>query len=209
MPGTFHHVLTSLIASSYCACAARATRRSARASLRMGGILVVELHSCRVAEEGPAYATVQLCNPATKLTPMNRICIFCGSFSGVRAEYANAARATAAALVRRGVILVYGGGRVGLMGILADEGLRLGGRAIGVIPHALREREVGHAGLSEMHIVDTMHQRKAKMADLADAFIALPGGLGTIEEIFEIWTWAQLGMHNKPCGLLCIPSCAQ
>lgn len=133
---------------------------------------------------------------------MNRICVFCGSFSGVRPDYADAARATAAALVKRGHALVYGGGRVGLMGIVADEVLRLGGRAIGVIPQALRAREVGHAGLSELHVVDTMHQRKQKMADLADAFIALPGGLGTIEEIFEIWTWAQLGMHNKPCGFL-------
>lgn len=88
------------------------------------------------------------------------------------------------------------------MGIVADEVLRLGGHAIGVIPQALREREVGHRGLSELHVVDTMHQRKAKMADLSDGFIALPGGLGTIEEIFEIWTWAQLGMHQKPCGFL-------
>jgi uncharacterized protein (TIGR00730 family) len=133
---------------------------------------------------------------------VNRICIFCGSFSGVRREYADAAVATAEALVRRGLALVYGGGRVGLMGIIADEVLRLGGHAIGVIPYALREREVGHRGLSELHVVDTMHQRKAKMADLADGFIALPGGLGTIEEIFEIWTWAQLGMHRKPCGFL-------
>lgn len=133
---------------------------------------------------------------------MNRICIFCGSFSGVRREYAEAAARTAAALVNRGLTLVYGGGRVGLMGIVADEVLRLGGHAIGVIPQALREREVGHRGLSELHVVDTMHQRKAKMADLSDGFIALPGGLGTIEEIFEIWTWAQLGMHQKPCGFL-------
>jgi len=133
---------------------------------------------------------------------MTRLCIFCGSYSGVRPEYAEAARATAAALVKRGIALVYGGGRVGLMGVVADEVLRLGGEAIGVIPHALREREVGHAGLSEMHVVNTMHERKSKMADLADGFIALPGGLGTIEEIFEIWTWAQLGMHAKPCGFL-------
>jgi len=133
---------------------------------------------------------------------MTRVCIFCGSYSGVRPEYAAAARTTAAALVTRGLTLVYGGGRIGLMGILADEVLRLGGKAIGVIPHALREREVGHGGLSELHVVDTMHQRKARMADLADGFIALPGGLGTIEEIFEIWTWAQLGMHAKPCGFL-------
>ena len=133
---------------------------------------------------------------------MTRVCIFCGSYSGVRAEYAAAARAMAAALVRSGFELVYGGGRVGLMGIVADEVLRLGGSAVGVIPRALREREVGHDGLTELHVVETMHERKAMMADLADAFVALPGGLGTIEEIFEIWTWAQLGMHQKPCGFL-------
>jgi uncharacterized protein (TIGR00730 family) len=133
---------------------------------------------------------------------VKRVCIFCGSYSGVRAEYAAAARAMAAALVREGLELVYGGGRVGLMGIVADEVLRLGGAAVGVIPRALREREVGHEGLTRLHVVETMHERKAMMADLADAFIALPGGLGTIEEIFEIWTWAQLGMHRKPCGFL-------
>jgi uncharacterized protein (TIGR00730 family) len=133
---------------------------------------------------------------------MRRVCVFCGSYSGVRAEYAAAARATAAALVEAGLELVYGGGRVGLMGIVADEVLRLGGSAVGVIPRALKSREVGHDGLTELHVVDTMHARKAMMADLADAFIALPGGLGTIEEIFEISTWSQLGMHRKPCGFL-------
>jgi uncharacterized protein (TIGR00730 family) len=133
---------------------------------------------------------------------MRRVCIFCGSYSGIRADYAAAARAMAGALVRSGLELVYGGGRVGLMGIIADEVLRLGGAAIGVIPRALREREVGHDGLTELHVVETMHERKAMMADLADAFVALPGGLGTIEEIFEVWTWAQLGMHQKPCGFL-------
>jgi uncharacterized protein (TIGR00730 family) len=133
---------------------------------------------------------------------MRRVCVFCGSYSGVRPDYAAAARAMAAALVRSGLELVYGGGRVGLMGIVADEVLRLGGTAVGVIPQALVDREVGHDGLTEIHIVETMHARKKLMADLADAFVALPGGLGTIEEIFEIWTWAQLGMHQKPCGFL-------
>ena len=133
---------------------------------------------------------------------MRRVCVFCGSYSGVRADYAAAARAMAAALVRSGLELVYGGGRVGLMGIVADETLRLGGRVVGVIPQALVDREVGHDGLTEIHVVETMHERKRLMADLADAFVALPGGLGTIEEIFEIWTWAQLGMHQKPCGFL-------
>jgi uncharacterized protein (TIGR00730 family) len=133
---------------------------------------------------------------------MKRICIFCGSYSGVRSAYASAARAMAGALVRSGLEIVYGGGRVGLMGIIADEALRLGGTVVGVIPRTLRDREVGHDGLTELHVVETMHARKAMMADLADAFVALPGGLGTIEEIFEVWTWAQLGMHQKPCGFL-------
>jgi len=133
---------------------------------------------------------------------MQRICVFCGSNRGAHEEYADAARALAAALVRNDLTLVYGGGRVGLMGVVADEVLRLGGRAIGVIPRALWDREVGHANLTEVRIVETMHERKATMAELSDGFIALPGGLGTLEEIFEIWTWAQLGMHAKPCGFL-------
>jgi len=133
---------------------------------------------------------------------MQRICVFCGSNPGARDDYASAARELAAALVRENLTLVYGGGSVGLMGIVADEVLRHGGRAVGVIPRPLWQREVGHNALTEVHIVDTMHQRKQMMSDLADAFIALPGGLGTIEEVFEIWTWAQLGMHQKPVGFL-------
>ena len=133
---------------------------------------------------------------------MQRVCVFCGSNPGARPEYADAARDLAAALVRDNLALVYGGGRVGLMGVVADEVLRLGGQAIGVIPRALWQREVGHTGLSDIRIVETMHERKAMMADLSDAFIALPGGLGTIEEIVEIWTWAQLGIHTKPLGFL-------
>jgi uncharacterized protein (TIGR00730 family) len=133
---------------------------------------------------------------------MQRICVFCGSHAGARDDYANAARDLAAALVRKKLTLVYGGGSVGLMGVVADEVLRLGGQAIGVIPRPLWQREVGHKTLTEVRIVETMHQRKQMMSDLADAFIALPGGLGTIEEIFEIWTWAQLGMHAKPVGFL-------
>lgn len=128
--------------------------------------------------------------------------MFCGSYSGVRPEYAAAARALAAALAREGIELVYGGGRVGLMGVVADEVLRLGGRVTGVIPRPLVQREVGHESLTQMHVVETMHERKALMADLADGFVALPGGLGTFEEIFEVWTWAQLGMHRKPVGFL-------
>jgi uncharacterized protein (TIGR00730 family) len=133
---------------------------------------------------------------------IRRICVFCGSNSGSDPIYAAAARGLGHLLAREGVALVYGGGSVGLMGILADAVLASGGEVIGVIPHALWAREVGHRGLTDLRIVDTMHERKALMADLADAFIALPGGLGTLEEIFEIWTWAQLGLHAKPLGFL-------
>lgn len=133
---------------------------------------------------------------------IRRICVFCGSNSGSDPVYADAARSLGRLMAREGVALVYGGGSVGLMGELADSVLTSGGEVIGVIPHALWAREVGHRGLTDLRIVDTMHERKSMMADLADAFIALPGGLGTLEEIFEIWTWAQLGLHEKPLGFL-------
>lgn len=133
---------------------------------------------------------------------IHRICVFCGSNTGSDPIYAEAARDLGRLFAREGVSLVYGGGSVGLMGELADSVLAAGGEVIGVIPHALWAREVGHRGLTDIRIVDTMHDRKAMMADLADAFIALPGGLGTLEEIFEIWTWAQLGLHTKPVGFL-------
>lgn len=134
--------------------------------------------------------------------PMRRVCVFCGSAKGSRPEYAVAARQLAEALASRGCGLVYGGGHVGLMGVLADASLALGSEVVGVIPKALHEREIGHPGLTELHVVASMHERKAKMAALADAFIALPGGLGTLEEMFEVWTWGQLGFHQKPIGLL-------
>ena len=133
---------------------------------------------------------------------MKRICVFCGSAAGLREDYRNAAQELARALFGRGIGLVYGGGNVGLMGILADAMLQAGGAVIGVIPRALVAREVAHRGLTELRIVDTMHQRKAMMNELSDAFIALPGGFGTLEEFFEILTWSQLGIHDKPCGLL-------
>ena len=133
---------------------------------------------------------------------MKRVCVFCGSNRGGRAGYITATRELASALVRSGLSLVYGGGKVGLMGELANEVLRLGGEVTGVIPRALMEREVGHTGLTDLRVVETMHERKALMADLADGFIALPGGLGTLEEIFEVWTWAQLGMHQKAIAFL-------
>ncbi|HEX9982075.1 MAG TPA: TIGR00730 family Rossman fold protein [Thermoanaerobaculia bacterium] len=133
---------------------------------------------------------------------IRRLCVFCGSSPGSDPAFADAARALGALLAREGIGLVYGGGSVGLMGIVADSVLSSGGEAIGVIPHALWAREVGHRNLTELHIVDTMHERKAMMADLSDAFVALPGGLGTLEEIFEVWTWVQLGLHSKPVGFL-------
>ena len=116
--------------------------------------------------------------------------------------YAEAARELATTLVARRLRLVYGGGSVGLMGIIADAVLAGGGEVVGVLPHSLWKREVGHGGLTKLHLVETMHERKALMADLSDGFVALPGGAGTLDEAFEVWTWAQLGIHDKPCGLL-------
>jgi uncharacterized protein (TIGR00730 family) len=133
---------------------------------------------------------------------LKRVCVFLGSSPGARPAYAAAAREFAAELVTRDLELVYGGGNVGLMGILADAVLAAGGHVIGVIPGALAELEVAHTGLPDLRVVGSMHERKALMADLSDAFVMLPGGLGTFEEFFEVLTWAQLGMHRKPCALL-------
>ncbi len=130
------------------------------------------------------------------------VCVFCGSSPGLRPEFAASARQVGAALAARGLDLVYGAGHVGLMGILADAALAAGGRVIGVIPEAMVERELAHHGLSELLVVQTMHERKALMADRAGAFLALPGGFGTADELFEILTWAQLGLHSRPVGLL-------
>ncbi len=129
-------------------------------------------------------------------------CVFCGSRSGVRADYGDAAAALGRALVDRGIGLVYGGGSVGLMGRIADSVMAAGGRVTGVIPYGLQVREVGHTSLSELVVVDSMHERKHLMSELASGFIALPGGIGTFEELFEISAWAQLGMHRKPVGVL-------
>ncbi|MQA22016.1 LOG family protein [Rugamonas rivuli] len=133
---------------------------------------------------------------------MKAICVYCGANAGVSPVYAEAARALGRALVESNLSLVYGGGNVGLMGTIADEVLRLGGDVTGVIPTALVEREVGHTGLTRQFIVKDMHERKAMMASLADGFIAMPGGMGTLEELFEMLTWSQLGIHAKPIGLL-------
>lgn len=133
---------------------------------------------------------------------MRRICVFCASSPGNRPEYRASAEDLGKALVKRNIGVVYGGGKVGLMGALADSVLAEGGEAIGVIPEQLMAREIGHPGLTKLHVVRSMHERKAMMADLSDAFIALPGGFGTLEEFFEVVTWAQLGLHSKPCGIL-------
>lgn len=133
---------------------------------------------------------------------MKRICVFCGSSFGMRPEYEAHARFLGRELAGRGIGLVYGGGRVGLMGAVADAVLEAGGEVIGVIPEFLMRKEVGHNHLTELIVVESMHARKAKMSELAEAFIALPGGFGTFEEFFEVLTWAQLGMHSKPIGLL-------
>jgi uncharacterized protein (TIGR00730 family) len=133
---------------------------------------------------------------------MQTICVFCGSNTGKDPRYAALAREAGALIARRNLKLVYGGGRVGLMGALADAVLSSGGQAIGVIPRMLLDREAGHVGLTQLHVVGTMAERKLLMGELSDAFIALPGGIGTMDELFEVWTWTQLDLHNKPCALL-------
>ncbi len=138
----------------------------------------------------------------TPLARPPRVCVFCGSSAGNRPDYAEAAAALGTEMARRGIGLVYGGAKVGLMGVVANAVLAGGGDVIGVIPEALVERELAHPALTRLEKVPTMHARKARMADLATGFIALPGGLGTLEELFEVWTWAQLGHHTKPCALL-------
>lgn len=137
------------------------------------------------------------------MTPeVKSICIYCGAATGVRPAYAEAARELGRHMAEAGIRLVYGGGKVGLMGIIADAVLAHGGQVIGIIPKALMEKEVGHTGLTELHVVENMHQRKQMMADLSDAFIAMPGGIGTCEELFEVFTWLQIGYHAEPPRIL-------
>ena len=133
---------------------------------------------------------------------MKRICVYCGSSSGANPVHREAAENLGALLAARGIGLVYGGGNVGLMGIVADAALQAGGEVIGVIPTALMDKELGHAGVTKLHVTASMHERKQLMADLSDGFISLPGGIGTLEELFETFTWLQLGFHGKPVGLL-------
>jgi len=133
---------------------------------------------------------------------LTSVAVFCGSSDGMDPRHRAIAAALGAALAERGITVVYGGGKVGLMGTVANAALGAGGRVVGVMPQTLADREVVHEGLSEFHVVPTMHERKARMAELADAFVALPGGIGTLEEITEQWTWVQLGIHAKPCAFL-------
>jgi uncharacterized protein (TIGR00730 family) len=133
---------------------------------------------------------------------LSSVCVFCGSNGGADPAYVAAAEEVGAGLAQRGIRIVYGGGRVGLMGALADSARAAGGEVVGVMPQALVDREIGHTGIDDLRVVDTMHERKALMVALADAFIALPGGIGTLEELFEVYTWAQLGIHAKPLALL-------
>ena len=133
---------------------------------------------------------------------MRRVCVYAGSNPGSHPDYAQAARELALTMASRDIGLVYGGGKVGLMGVLADAILEAGGEAIGVMPRALIERVIGHQGLTELRVVESMHERKALMAELSDAFVAVPGGIGTLEELIEVYTWSQLGIHDKACGVL-------
>lgn len=133
---------------------------------------------------------------------MKSVCVFCGSSFGSNPAYEQAARQMGSAIASAGLALVYGGAKVGLMGAVADAALEKGGTVIGVLPKSLQEKELAHMGLSELHVVSSMHERKALMAERSDAFVAMPGGAGTMEELFEVWTWGQLGLHEKPCGFL-------
>jgi uncharacterized protein (TIGR00730 family) len=137
-----------------------------------------------------------------RVGPLHSLCVFCGSHSGASPAYAEAAAGLGRTLAARGLRLVYGGGHVGLMGVVADAALAAGGEVIGVIPAALADRELAHEDLTGLEVVASMHERKARMSALADGFIALPGGIGTLEELFEVWTWSQLGLQLKPCALL-------
>lgn len=134
--------------------------------------------------------------------PLRSLCVYCGSRLGTLPAFAAAAESVGTEIGRRGWQLVYGGGRAGLMGIVADAAIAVGAQVIGVIPQSLMQRELGHGGLAELHVVQTMHERKLMMAERSDGFLALPGGIGTFEELFEVWSWRQLGYHDKPLGLL-------
>ena len=145
---------------------------------------------------------VRLSACSAKLLRVRRVCVYAGSNPGNDQAFADAARTLGTVLAERDVGVVFGGGKVGLMGVIADAALAAGGEVIGVMPQALIDREIGHRGLTELQVVDSMHERKARMAELSDGFVALPGGIGTLEELIEVYTWSQLGIHDKPCGVL-------
>ncbi len=145
---------------------------------------------------------VRLSACSAKLLRVRRVCVYAGSNPGNDPAFADAARTLAGVLAERGIGVVFGGGKVGLMGVVADATLAAGGEVIGVMPQGLISREIGHRGLTELQVVDSMHERKARMAELADAFVAVPGGIGTLEELIEVYTWSQLGIHHKACGVL-------
>ena len=136
------------------------------------------------------------------MTELSAICVYCGAATGDDPVFATAAREFGALLAHRGIKLVYGGGHVGLMGVVADGALLAGGEVEGVIPQSMKAKELAHTGIQKLHVVESMHDRKALMAELSDAFVALPGGIGTLDELFEIWTWRQIGLHEKPIGVL-------
>ena len=145
---------------------------------------------------------VRLSACSAKLLRVRRVCVYAGSNPGNDPAFADAARTLAGVLAERGIGVVFGGGKVGLMGVIADAALAAGGEVIGVMPKALIDREIGHPGLTELQVVESMHERKARMAELSDAFVALPGGIGTLEELIEVYTWSYLGIHSKPLGLV-------
>ena len=136
------------------------------------------------------------------MAELSAICVYCGAATGDDPVFATAAREFGALLAHRGIKLVYGGGHVGLMGVVADGALLAGGEVEGVIPQSMKAKELAHTGIQKLHVVESMHDRKALMAELSDAFVALPGGIGTLDELFEIWTWRQIGLHDKPIGVL-------
>src|SRR5690606_5539629 len=150
----------------------------------------------------PHVARARPPTPGRTMSSLERICVFCGSKVGTRKAYAEAARQVGTTLAGRGIQLVYGGGHIGLMGEAADAALAAGGQVVGIIPEFMVDFEIAHHGLTELVVVESMHERKAEMAARADGFLALPGGWGTLEEVFEVTTWAQLGLHEKPVGLL-------
>lgn len=166
----------------------------------MHGVTDTWQHSIYIRKQARLLDTLYLKEATMK--EIKSICVYCGSNPGRLKAYSTVAQALAATLVEQNIRLVYGGANVGIMGLLADKVIQLGGEVVGIIPEALVQKELAHTDLTELHVTQLMHERKTLMAKFSDGFVALPGGIGTLEEIFEVWTWAQLGFHDKPCGLL-------